>query len=167
MQITVRLCRSSSRCFRYVIIHTVIPCNLQKSRIGTTPRYYSICEISRDRSIRRVNNTNLKGRRNDAYVGSVFAPPGRERAALGAVYRKHRLRWWLRLSLFLSLFLHMSMHKYARARAVHPLRADRILWLRIGWNNSVEEIYDAFFNILEKRGRINVMIGLLRWITAN
>lgn len=104
MQITVRLCRSSSRCFRYVIIHTVIPCNLQKSRIGTTPRYYSICEISRDRSIRRVNNTNLKGRRNDAYVGSVFAPPGRERAALGAVYRKHRLRWWLRLSLSLSLF---------------------------------------------------------------
>lgn len=70
-------------------------------------------------------------------------------------------------SLSLSLFLHMSMHKYARARAVHPLRADRILWLRIGWNNSVEEIYDAFFNILEKRGRINVMIGLLRWITAN
>lgn len=85
MQITVRLCRSSSRCFRYVIIHTVIPCNLQKSRIGTTPRYYSICEISRDRSIRRVNNTNLKGRRNDAYVGSALCLRHQEENALHLV----------------------------------------------------------------------------------
>lgn len=85
MQITVRLCRSSSRCFRYVIIRTVIPCNLQKSRIGTTPRYYSICEISRDRSIRRVNNTNLKGRRNDAYVGSALCLRHQEENALHLV----------------------------------------------------------------------------------
>lgn len=85
VQITVRLCRSSSRCFRYVIIHTVIPCNLQKSRIGITPRYYSICEISRDRSIRRVNNTNLKGRRNDAYVGSALCLRHQEENALHLV----------------------------------------------------------------------------------
>lgn len=128
MQITVRLCRSSSRCFRYVIIHTVIPCNLQKSRIGTTPRYYSICEISRDRSIRRVNNTNLKGRRNDAYVGSVFAPPGRERAALGAVYRKHRLRWWLRLSLSLSFSPYVNAQIRSReSRSSVASRSDTLI----------------------------------------
>lgn len=128
MQITVRLCRSSSRCFRYVIIHTVIPCNLQKSRIGTTPRYYSICEISRDRSIRRVNNTNLKGRHNDAYVGSVFAPPGRERAALGAVYRKHRLRWWLRLSLSLSFSPYVNAQIRSReSRSSVASRSDTLI----------------------------------------
>lgn len=128
VQITVRLCRSSSRCFRYVIIHTVIPCNLQKSRIGTTPRYYSICEISRDRSIRRVNNTNLKGRRNDAYVGSVFAPPGRERAALGAVYRKHRLRWWLRLSLSLSFSPYVNAQIRSReSRSSVASRSDTLI----------------------------------------
>ena len=128
VQITVRLCRSSSRCFRYVIIHTVIPCNLQKSRIGTTPRYYSICEISRDRSIRRVNNTNLKGRHNDAYVGSVFAPPGRERAALGAVYRKHRLRWWLRLSLSLSFSPYVNAQIRSReSRSSVASRSDTLI----------------------------------------